>query len=420
MNKKISLGAAIAFMVVIAGITFCITMMVALNHFNQMVHNVSEREAMYNKLSNIDNEVRQNYSGAQTIDEEYLNDLIAAGYIRGIGDQYASYYTKSEYEAMLQEEKGELVSIGVRTYQDETGYVGVLSVETGSAAEQNGIQRGDLIVSIDGVDLKTISYTQAVQMLKGQVGTKCTIVYRRDGVDTTKELQRVALTPTYVTSRVIDGIGYIEIREFNDTAIEQFKEEIEKVMKDNVTGLILDVRQNNSLSIDAANEILNVLLPSHDLGYIVDTDGESKLSGTSDSYYINLPMTVLVDSSTGCAAEYFAAIMREVSDVKLIGSQTMGKSAIQEVRPLTDGSAISITVSHFLTSTQTDIEGVGLKVDYEIKLSTEQTKNPASVTDETDPHIHKAIEVLNSKTDGDSQEQSTTESSQESSEQTNE
>ena len=303
MNKKISLGAAITFMVVIAGITFCITMMVALSHFNNMVHNVNEREAMYNKLSNIDNEVRQNYAGVGNIDEEYLNNLIAAGYIRGIGDSYASYYTKAEYEAMLQEEKGELVSIGVQTYQDQTGYLGVLSVEAGSAAEQNGIQRGDLIISVDGTDLKTLSYTQAVQLLKGKIGTKCTVVYRRDGVDTTKELQRVALTPTYVESRVIDDLGYVQIRAFNSQAVAQFKTAVEKVMKINITGIILDVRGNNSMSIDAANEMLNVLLPSHDLGYIVGKSGEMELSGTSDSYYINLPMTVLVDGGTGCAVE---------------------------------------------------------------------------------------------------------------------
>src|SRR5699024_4761384 len=121
-------------------------------------------------------------------------------------------YTKAEYEAMLQEEKGELVSIGVQTYQDQIGYLGVLSVEAGSAAEQNGIQRGDLIISVDGTDLQTLSYTQAVQLLKGKIGTTCTVVYRRDGVDTTKALQRVALTPTYVESRVIDDLGYVQIR----------------------------------------------------------------------------------------------------------------------------------------------------------------------------------------------------------------
>ncbi len=411
MNKKISLGAAVTFMVVIAGITFCITMMVALSHFNKMVHNVNEREAMYNKLSNIDNEVRQNYAGVENIDEEYLNNLIAAGYIRGIGDPYASYYTKAEYEAMLQEEKGELVSIGIETYQDQTGYLGVLSVEAGSAAEQNGIQRGDLIISVDGTDLKTLSYAQAVQLLKGKIGTKCTVVYRRDGVDTTKELQRVALAPAYVNSRVIGDIGYVQIRAFNSQAVAQFKTAVEKVMKSNITGIIFDVRGNNSMSIDAANEMLNVLLPSHDLGYIVGKSGDIELSGTSDSYYINLPMTVLVDSGTGCAAEYFAAVMRETSETKLIGSQTMGKSAIQELRPLTDGSAISITVSHFLTSAQLDIEGVGLKADYEISFSAEQMQNPASVTDQTDPHIHKALEVLHSKTEENTQP---TESSEES------
>ena len=227
MNKKISLGAAITFMIVVAGITFCITMMVALNHFNDMVLNVKEREEMYKKISNIDAEVRQNYAGASQIDEEYLSDMISAGYIRGIGDKYASYLTKDEYETVLQEQNGQLVSIGVTLAKDQTGYLKVLSVQEGSPAEQNGIKRGDLLVSVDGTDLKNLSLSRGEQLLKGNVGTKVSVVYRRDGVDTTRELQRITLSEVLVESRMIDQTGYILIREFNSSTISQFKTAIE-------------------------------------------------------------------------------------------------------------------------------------------------------------------------------------------------
>ncbi len=164
MNKKISLGAAITFMIVVAGVTFCITMMVALNHFNDMVLNVKEREEMYKKISNIDAEVRQNYTGASQIDEEYLSDMISAGYIRGIGDKYASYLTKDEYETVLQEQNGQLVSIGVTLAKDQTGYLKVLSVQEGSPADQNGIKRGDLLISADGTDLKNLTLSRGEQL----------------------------------------------------------------------------------------------------------------------------------------------------------------------------------------------------------------------------------------------------------------
>lgn len=396
MNKKISLGAAITFMIVVAGITFCITMMVALNHFNDMVLNVKEREEMYKKISNIDAEVRQNYAGASQIDEEYLSDMISAGYIRGIGDKYASYLTKDEYETVLQEQNGQLVSIGVTLAKDQTGYLKVLSVQEGSPAEQNGIKRGDLLVSVDGTDLKNLSLSRGEQLLKGNVGTKVSVVYRRDGVDTTRELQRITLSEVLVESRMIDQTGYILIREFNSSTISQFKTAIEDLMQQGAVSFVFDVRGNNSDSIYAANDLLSLLLPVGDLGTIVYADGTTRLSGTSDSYSVELPMSVLVDADTGCAAEYFALMLREYEKANVVGVQTMGKSAMQELRPLNDGSAVYITVSHFITPAGADIEGTGVKPDYEVKLSTEEDSSEL-LSDETDTQLRKAIETVNSK-----------------------
>jgi len=396
MNKKISLGAAITFMIVVAGVTFCITMMVALNHFNDMVLNVKEREEMYKKISNIDAEVRQNYTGASQIDEEYLSDMISAGYIRGIGDKYASYLTKDEYETVLQEQNGQLVSIGVTLAKDQTGYLKVLSVQEGSPADQNGIKRGDLLISADGTDLKNLTLSRGEQLLKGNVGTKVSVVYRRDGVDTTKELQRITLSEVLVESRMIDQTGYVLIREFDSSTASQFKTAIEELMQQGAVSFVFDVRGNNSDSIYAANDLLSLLLPAGDLGTIVYADGTTRLSGTSDAYSVDLPMSVLVDADTGCAAEYFALMLREYEKASVVGVQTMGKSAMQELRPLNDGSAVYITVSHFITPAGTDIEGTGVKPDYEVKLSTKEDVSQ-TLSDETDTQLRKALETVNSK-----------------------
>lgn len=396
MNKKISLGAAITFMIVVAGVTFCITMMVALNHFNDMVLNVKEREEMYKKISNVDAEVRQNYTGASQIDEEYLSDMISAGYIRGIGDKYASYLTKDEYETVLQEQNGQLVSIGVTLAKDQTGYLKVLSVQEGSPADQNGIKRGDLLISADGTDLKNLTLSRGEQLLKGNVGTKVSVVYRRDGVDTTKELQRITLSEVLVESRMIDQTGYVLIREFDSSTASQFKTAIEELMQQGAVSFVFDVRGNNSDSIYAANDLLSLLLPAGDLGTIVYADGTTRLSGTSDAYSVDLPMSVLVDADTGCAAEYFALMLREYEKASVVGVQTMGKSAMQELRPLNDGSAVYITVSHFITPAGTDIEGTGVKPDYEVKLSTKEDVSQ-TLSDETDTQLRKALETVNSK-----------------------
>ncbi len=395
MNKKISLGAAITFMIVVAGITFCITMMVALNYFNTMVSNVNEREAMYQKISNIDAEVRQNLYGVENINKETLNDMIATGYMYGIGDKYAVYYTKVQYETMRQEQAGQRVSIGVTLKKDETGYLKVLSVQENSPAEQNDIQRGDLLISVDGTDLNTLSLERGEQLLKGDVGTKVTVVYRRDGEDITKELQRITLRDVLVEGFLYDHVGYIKIHEFKAATYSQFKNTVEDLMERGAYGLIFDVRGCNSDSITAANEALNLLVSSGNFGQIYLADGTVRGTGTSDAYSIELPMTVLVDGGTGCAAEYFAESLREFGKASIVGTQTMGKAAMQEMRPLKDGSALSITVSRFTTPNGTDLEGVGVKPDYEVEVGTLEEIEELKL--ETDAQSRKAFEIVRSK-----------------------
>lgn len=404
MNKKISLGAAIAFMAVVAGITFCITMMVSLDHFNTMVLDVKVREEQYKKIQNVDHEVRQNYDG--TIDEELLQDSISSGFIKGLNDPYSGYIAKSEYEEIKAELEGQRASIGLTIDKDASGYMVVTKVADASPAAEEGIAVGDLLTVIDGQDLKVMTQAGADRLLRGgAAGTKVTITYQRDGTPKEVELARADLQISYVDSRMIGNIGYLQITEFNAKTPNQFRTAIDALMKQGAVGLIFDVRNNASASvklntadtIDAANRMLDILLPSGNLGSIVKSDGTVSSVATSDRESVNLPMTVLINGKSGCAAEYFAAAIKEFEKGNLIGTQTMGKNSLQELRPLTDGSAIYLTVAHFLTSADTDIANVGIKPDYEIQLSAEQERDFALLTDDTDPQIKKALEVVNSK-----------------------
>lgn len=397
MNKKIPLGAAIAFMVVVAGITFCITMMVSLNHFNQKVYNVKAREVMYKKLADVDSEARQNYMG--TIDEEVLSDAISSGYIRGLNDKYSYYLTKNEYEEKLLEQKGQRISIGVTIEKDQTGYMRVKEVLKASPAEEEGILPGDLLITIGDTDLKSLSLTSADRMLKGEEGTKVSIVYRRDGVDTKKEIIRKSVEMQFITHRLIGTNGYIKINEFNDKTFTQFKTAVDDLIAKGATGLVFDLRDNTTDSIESANKMLNYLCPSGDLGTIVGKKGTTEtrtISGTSDPYEVDLPMTVLINAKTAGTSEYFAGTLRDFEKVSIVGVQSTGKTSIQELRPLRDGSAVNVTVAYYLTSSGANLAG-GIKPEYEVKLTVEQEQNFASLTEETDPQLKKALELLNSK-----------------------
>lgn len=403
MNKKISLGAAIAFMVVIAGITFCITMMVSLNHFNRMVVNVKAREELYKRISDVDHEVRQNYANASQIDDDTLYDSISVGYIRGIGDKYAAFLTKDQYAELLAEQNGKRVSIGVTVEKDVTGYLKITKVAENSSGSQAGLQVDDLIISISNTDVKSLSQSNAERLLKGEEGTSVTLTFRRDGVDNTIQLTRKSIDTRYVESRMIGANGYINILEFNSKTFSQFETAVDGLIHEGATALILDVRNNNSDSISAASDMLNILLPSGELGSIIDKSGNRKSIGDSDRYSVSLPMCVLINSRTGCAAEYFAGTLKDfelanqMNLINTVGVTTLGKSEIQEILPLTDGSALQLTTSHFLTAAGTNISGIGIQPDYEVKLTADQEQSFPTLNEETDPQLKKAIEIVNSR-----------------------
>ena len=181
MNKKISLGAALALMLIITAVTFSVTMIFSRQMFSTTITNISEKQAMYDKLSEIDSYVRQNYYG--TIDETNLNDYISTGYIAGLSDRYAAYYSASDYSALQQENAGQLVGIGIRATKNESGFIEVTEVYPDSPAREAGIQAGDLIVKVNDIDVTNDTYDSAIAEIGGQAGTKLSLTVRRDNTD---------------------------------------------------------------------------------------------------------------------------------------------------------------------------------------------------------------------------------------------
>lgn len=395
MNKKISLGVAICFMAIAAAITFTITMFFSLNVFNNKIANVDEREHLYKKLSEIDTYVRNQYLG--DIDEENLLNYVARGYMVGIDDKYATYMTQEEYKYYQQENEGTLVGIGTTARKDDSGYILIVDVKEGSPAEAAGIQAGDLIIKVNDEDIITIGYTQAMSNIKGEEGTKVNLTLRRDGEDYSVELTRKNIQSSTIEYRVIGNNGYIKVSNFDDTTVDDFKYAVSDLKSQDVNGLIFDVRNNPGGLLDSVADVLDYLLPEGDLVSETNKKGETKVLRTSDSSYIDLPMVVLVDGETASAAELFAADLRDFKAAELVGQTTYGKGIMQGAFPLEDGSAIKMTIAYFNPHSGVNFDGVGLKPDYEVALTTEQKLNFDTLDENSDPQLMKAIEVLNAK-----------------------
>lgn len=395
MNKKVSLGAAICFMAIAAAVTFTITMYFSLNIFNSKIANVTERDDFYDKIAEIDTIVRNNF--LEDIDEEQLLDSVADGYMAGLNDPYTRYMNQEEYKAYQMDNAGQLVGIGVTVQMDESGYILVNSVEGGSPAENAGILAGDLIVKVDDLDVLTAGYAEAVNAVRGEEGTTVLLTVRRNNEDIQLEVVRKLITSTTITYRMIGEDGYIKISKFDATTASDFKNAVTDLKAQGATGLIFDVRNNPGGLLDSVAEVLDFLLPEGPIVSATNKKGETRVLYESDANSVDLPMIVLCNGETASAGELFSAALRDYKKAELVGVTTYGKGIMQTAYNLADGSALSLTTDYYNPPSGINFHGVGLKPDYEVKLTTDQELNLANLDESTDPQLQKAITVLDAQ-----------------------
>ncbi len=395
MNKKVSLGAAICFMAIAAAVTFTITMYFSLNIFNSKIANVTERDNFYDKIEEIDTIVRNNF--LDPIDEDQLMDSVADGYMAGLDDPYARYMNQEEYKAYQMDNAGELVGIGVTVRMDDSGYILVDSVEEGSPAENAGILAGDLIIRVGDVDVLTAGYSESVSAVRGEEGTTVQLTVRRDNEDIQLEAVRKLIKSTTISYRMIGEDGYIHISKFNETTASDFKNAVADLRSQGATGLIFDVRNNPGGLLDSVAEVLDYLLPEGPIVSATNKKGETRVLYESDANSVDLPMIVLCNGETASAGELFSAALRDYKKAELVGVNTYGKGIMQTAYTLADGSALSLTTDYYNPPSGINFHGVGLKPDYEVKLTADQELNIFSLDENTDPQLQKAITVLNSQ-----------------------
>jgi carboxyl-terminal processing protease len=388
MNKRISLGAAIAFALIVAAATFSMTVIYSLRSFNERVNNLKEREVMYEKFTEIDRVIRENYIGA--VNETKLMDSVAQGYIAGSGDKYARYISAEEYAKLTTQSQEENVGIGAVVEVSPDGYLAVTEVYEDSPAQTAGMQAGDLIVKIDDTDLTMENVETQQSAIYGHQGTKIALLVRRGGEEFLLDMTRRVVVAPSVYARVIADtqIGYIQIKEFNSGTSDQFNRELDRVIAAGAQSLIFDLRDNKGGVMRQATRILDRLVPAGVLYTAQRKDGTVE-EERSDGNAIDLPMAVLTNSGTASAAELFAQVLKDYDKARTVGTVTAGKGVMQDVIKLSDGSAIELTVAYYNPPVSPNFDGIGVAPDFDVALDGDWT-----VLDEaTDAQLKKAIEV---------------------------
>jgi len=394
MNRKITLGGAVTLAIMFSAVTFIMTMIYARNTFDSMVYNIKERETMYAKLSEVDRLIRQRY--LRRIDEEKLGEELVKGYIAGIDDEYGVYMTAEQYSELQNDTQGKMVDIGVVCSQDVDGHILIEEVYPDSPASLSELVSGDLIIKVDDLAVTAETFEDAVFALKGDPGTTVTIVVRRDSIDTPYTITRRRVDIPTVEGRMVNGnVGYLKIEQFNDNTPDQFFKIFTQLTTDGAQGFIFDVRNNPGGTVESVCRILDTLLPE---GPIVSARyrniAEPQVLFSSDESEVNAPMTVLINGKSASAAELFAQALKDYDKARAVGTTSFGKGSMQEIHKLSDGSAIDFTVALYNPPTSRNFDGVGVKPDYEVKISPDLEKEMENLDETSDPQLKKALEVV--------------------------
>ena len=395
MSKKISLGVAATIAIIAMAVTFSLTMVVSMKMFNTTVSSVKNKERQYNKLSEIDRFVRA--GDYFTIDEDTLNDRLAAGYMNGINDKYAVYYTAKEYSEKQSVDKGTLTGIGVAVVNDtSSGYARIIRLYDNSPAAEAGMQVGGFITAINDESTRNITSTaRLTSKLLGEEGTTTTITY----LTPDRQEQQLNLvhsnykTPSiYTRQMVADTCGYIRIDAFTSGTASEFKAAVDELLQQGANSLVFDLRDNTGENLNAALVAADYCVPSGEIAKQQDRDGNVTVLRMSDETEINVPIVCLVNGSTAGSAELFANALRKMAGATLVGTKTAGKGVVlSDAQSFSDGSAAYITVGLLLDNEDQTWNEEGLRPDIDAALSVDEQNAYYDYTLDTDPQISKAV-----------------------------
>lgn len=316
MSKKVSLGVAATVTLIAMAVTFSMTMTVSMNMFNNTVSSVKNKERMYNKLSEVDRYVRANEYF--DINDDTLNDTIASGYMLGISDGYARYYSAKAYSERVGLANGRLMGIGVSVVKDpSSGYARIIRVYDNTPATNVGLEVGGFITAIGDTSTRSMSDTATMtSALLGEEGSTVNIKY----LTPLREEQSFEIihanytTPSISTVRLMDnGVGYLRVDSFTSGTAVEFRNAVNSLTNQGATSLIFDLRDNSGENLNAALVATDYCVPSGLIAQSQDKGGNVTDLRMSDENEITLPMVCLVNGSTASGAELFANALRKMA-----------------------------------------------------------------------------------------------------------
>ncbi len=357
-------------------------------------------------------------------DNEKMEEGIYQGLMAGLEDPYSVYYTVDAYQKMKESTEGEYCGIGAMVSQNvQTGIITIVRVFEGSPSEEAGLLPGDIIYKVEDEEVTGFDLDLLVsEHIRGEKGTKVNMTVLRGTEYKELTIRRDDIeVPTVEHEMLADNTGYVMVGQFDLVTPSQFAAAIEDLEAQGMERLVIDLRGNPGGVLDTVVEMAAYILPEDRMdGMIVYTedknekgakyyceDGKIQMSSNdgsgkdprypkTDDHQLDIPIAVLINENSASASEVFAGCMKDYEWATLVGTTTFGKGIVQHLIPLSDGTAIKLTTSHYFTPSGFDLHGKGIEPDVEIELD-EELRTQISVAPEDDNQLQKAIEVLMEK-----------------------
>ena len=390
MRRKITLSTTITLILLTMALTISLTMLLAMRHFNNQLQLVSQRQAMYSHINDVDKKVRAYYPN---LDEEALRKGITQGYIYGLNDPYAVYYDPARYASEQLRLSGKANNVGVTLGLDGSARVVVTRVQPNSAAGKAGVQKGDVITAVDSVPAAAKSLSELQNTMN--TSAKVLLTVQRGETSHAYELAAFEYVVRTVQEQVIDSVGYVRILAFYENTPDQFRATISSLMEQGVTGLVFDLRNNAGGSPKAVQEVLSYVMPIGVYGTLTDVSGNVTKLTTSVNNQLSVSTVTLVNSGTTGEAEFFAGVLQDAGFTTVVGQTTAGKAKYQDFFTLeSDYSALKLTVGSYGLMKSGSWQDVGIVPTVIAELPAEQASTYQLLEPQEDAQVKAALDQI--------------------------
>lgn len=338
------------------------------------------------------------------IDQEYLGEVdnaemaegIYAGLVYGLGDVYSRYYTADEYAQETASTDGAYAGIGVSIQKNKNGGVQIAECYEGGPGAEAGLQTGDVITAINDTDVTDMELSDVVSLIRENKDKTIVLTVFRENEEKSREIS-VDVTdvelPSVFGEMLDKKTGYIQITQFTGVTLQQYKDMFAELKDKGMERLVIDLRDNPGGLLTSVCDILREILPEGLIVYTEDKYGNREEETCDGKHQLDMPLAVLVNENSASASEIFAGAVQDHEVGTIVGTTTYGKGVVQELRQLSDGSAVKLTVSNYYTPNGNSINKVGIKPDVEVKLASELL-NKDEITHEEDNQLQKALDVI--------------------------